>query len=121
MRESLFFKLRPIQLLPEPGLPSVRSHIHPSGTRGEFILKLRWREIIIFLFFKVKHILRRIHYKDFFLPTLSAYLKVKFVFLLYLRLSSNKRTRRQTTWILNHRGKLRLSIYLRRFKYKTAK
>ncbi len=45
MREKVCFKLRRIQFLPEPGLPSVRSHIHPSGTRGEFILKLRWREI----------------------------------------------------------------------------
>jgi hypothetical protein len=53
MREKVYFKLRPIQLFPEPGLPSVRSHIHPSGTRGEFILKLQSREIFNFLFFKV--------------------------------------------------------------------
>ena len=53
MREKVYFKLRPIQLFPEPGLPSVRSHIHPSGTRGEFILKLQSREIFNFLLFKV--------------------------------------------------------------------
>jgi hypothetical protein len=53
MREKVYLKLRRIQLLPEPGLPSVRSHIHPSGTRGEFILKLQSREIFNFLFFKV--------------------------------------------------------------------
>jgi hypothetical protein len=69
MREKVYFKLRPVQLLTEPGLPSVRSHIHPSGTRGEFILKLQSREIFNFLFYQSLTILMEDLLNVFYLPT----------------------------------------------------